>query len=439
MKPLTFEERLNRDCFCIDVDPEQVWSIVGQAAGAVVPLDALKAARPHLFSESPVFLSAADLAAMEAIVAGIEATVEVPTFQEVVLGWAPQIAQADLGPRGAFMGYDFHLTADGPKLIEVNTNAGGAFLNALLAQAQAACCPQVRALVPAANPLSDFEAVAWRMFEAEWGLQGRAGRPRVVAIVDEAPKEQYLYPEFLLAQAFFERHGVEALIADPNDLRLEDGCLRLGGVEIDMVYNRLVDFSFCEPKNAVLRRAYSTGAVVVTPSPRNHALLADKRNLTILSDPQRLEVLGIGVEQRRALAGVPRARLVTSENADALWRERKSLFFKPANGHAGKAVYRGDKLTRSVWEVIQRGGYIAQDFAPPSERHVQIDGDPQARKMDVRLYTYAGETILAAARLYQGQTTNFRTPGGGFAPVITLAEGDAGAKSPVPALPSTQP
>ena len=29
---------------------------------------------------------------------------------------------------------------DGPRLIEVNTNAGGAFLNALLARAQHACC-----------------------------------------------------------------------------------------------------------------------------------------------------------------------------------------------------------------------------------------------------------------------------------------------------------
>ena len=43
---------------------------------------------------------------------------------------------------------------------------------------------------------------------------------------------------------------------------------------------------------------------------------------------------------------------------------------------------------------------------------------PAARKMDVRLYTYNGDTLLPAARLYQGQTTNFRTPGGGFAPVL---------------------
>jgi hypothetical protein len=421
VRPLTQEEQLNRDCFCIDVNPEQVWSIVERAGGGVVPLDVLKAARPHLFSEAPVFLSAADLAAMQAVVAAIEAIGELPAFQNVVLGWAPEIAKVDPGPRGAFMGYDFHLTPEGPKLIEVNTNAGGAFLNALLAQAQVASCPEVQALIPTATPLEDFEAAACQMFEAEWRLQGRVGHPRVVAIIDERPEEQYLYPEFLLAQAFFERHGVEALIADPSDLRLEGGRLRLGGVAIELVYNRLVDFSFCQPEHAVIRQAYSSGAVVVTPNPRNHALLADKRNLTVLSDPRRLEELSVPTDLRRALAGLPDARLVTPENADELWRQRKALFFKPANGHAGKAVYRGDKLTRGVWETIVRGGYIAQDFAPPSERHVQVDGDPQPRKMDVRLYTYAGETMLAAARLYQGQTTNFRTPGGGFAPVITLA------------------
>jgi hypothetical protein len=42
------------------------------------------------------------------------------------------------------------------------------------------------------------------------------------------------------------------------------------------------------------------------------------------------------------------------------------------------------------------------------------------RKVDVRLYTYDGRLLLAAARLYQGQTTNFRTEGGGFAPVFFI-------------------
>ena len=50
-------------------------------------------------------------------------------------------------------------------------------------------------------------------------------------------------------------------------------------------------------------------------------------------------------------------------------------------------------------------------------RAVTVAGERITLKYDVRLYTYAGETLLLAARVYQGQTTNFRTSGGGFAPV----------------------
>jgi hypothetical protein len=51
---------------------------------------------------------------------------------------------------------------------------------------------------------------------------------------------------------------------------------------------------------------------------------------------------------------------------------------------------------------------------------VDVDGRPEPRKLDVRLYTYEGEVLLAAARLYQGQATNMRTPGGGFAPLFVV-------------------
>ena len=59
----------------------------------------------------------------------------------------------------------------------------------------------------------------------------------------------------------------------------------------------------------------------------------------------------------------------------------------------------------------------AQDF--PDHRHVAQLPAPTALKADIRNYAYGGVVKLVAARLYQGQTTNFRTPGGGFAPVFT--------------------
>jgi hypothetical protein len=258
------------------------------------------------------------------------------------------------------------------------------------------------------------------MFQREWALQRGTGMPRRIAIVDDKPEEQYLYPEFLLAQRFFLKNGIEALIVDAEKLRYEGGQLLVGNESIDLVYNRLVDFAFEHPQHEALRAAHQNSAVVVTPNPHVHALYADKRNLALLSDQAVLRAWGLSAEMVGDLAGVPRTVLVTSDNAAQLWEKRKKLFFKPAGGHGSKAVYRGDKLTKGVWAEIMRGGYVAQDFAAPSERMIKLDGLPQVRKTDVRLYVYDGQVLLTAARLYQGQTTNFRTPGGGFAPVFVI-------------------
>ncbi len=100
--------------------------------------------------------------------------------------------------------------------------------------------------------------------------------------------------------------------------------------------------------------------------------------------------------------------------------DAQPIFLQAAGGDGGKAVYRGDKITLRVWAEIQLGGYIAQEFAKPSERRIRGDGEIRSLKLDVRLYVYDGDPLLAAARLYQGQTTNFRTPGGGFAPVFVV-------------------
>lgn len=408
--------QLNRECFCVTLNQGALDEALRTASGDAAFAD-LIAQRPHLYSRAPVFLPKGDEAAMKAIVAALEAAVELSRYQAAIMSQAPEIAIHDFGPRGAFMGYDFHLGDDGPKLIEINTNAGGAFFNAFLAGAQIACCAEVeRAL--AQETLAAFEPSIAAMFEAEWMAQRRGKPLRTIAIVDDVPEQQYLYPEFILAKTLLERHGYEANIVDAGELRYEYGVLQAASGTIDLVYNRLVDFALAAPEHAALRTAYLDGAVVLTPNPHNHALHADKRNLTLLSDQATMREWGLSEEHLLSLSSMPRSRRVTRENASELWSERKRYFFKPASGHGGKAVYRGDKLTKTAWETILSGDYIAQDFAAPCERTIILNGERMQRKLDVRLYTYAGEVLLAVARLYQGQTTNFRTPGGGFAPVF---------------------
>ena len=60
---------------------------------------------------------------------------------------------------------------------------------------------------------------------------------------------------------------------------------------------------------------------------------------------------------------------------------------------------------------------MAQALVAPGQRALSDGETPEILKFDLRNYVYAGQVQWVAARLYQGQTTNFRTAGGGFAPV----------------------
>ena len=413
---------LNQHCFCVSVDRCALEAALGRELQDPAIAAALGQTHPHLLAPVAVFVSAREIAAMLDVARAIEGVVALPAYQEAALAWAPAIARTNAPTRGAFMGYDFHLTASGPTLIEVNTNAGGAFLNAVMAEALRACCSDARAAGPY---ITEFANEIGRMFEAEWRVQQGPRPLRTIAIVDDNPALQYLYPDFLIAQRMLRTQGYAARIVAATHLAYRDGVLSADGQVIDLVYNRLVDFALVENEHAPLRAAYQDGAVVVTPGPRHHALYADKRNLVLLSDPVALRRWGAAPSAIAALSvALPRVRRVTGENAGELWTDRKGYFFKPANGYGGKAVYRGDKLTHRVWKSIVEGDYVAQVLTPPSARMVKVDGLAHERKLDIRLYTYRGQLLLAAARLYQGQTTNFRTPGGGFAPVLVADEAE---------------
>ncbi|SCC93630.1 conserved hypothetical protein [Thiomonas sp. X19] len=413
-------DHLNRDCFCISLDRRLLSHALESALGQPGLYQLVQQRNPHLFSAQPVFVTGRHAQRMRAVVQAVEVVAALPAYQRAVLAAAPAAAQHDPGNPGVFLGFDFHLEADALHLIEINTNPGGALLSAALARAQRACCEEMQGLVPSAASVDAFEAGIVAMFLREWSRAGRAGKPERVAIVDTAPNEQYLYAEFLLFARLFERAGIEAVITDPGELRTEAGRLWHEAKRIDLVYNRLTDFALDAPAHIVLRQAWECDAAVITPHPRAHALFADKRNLALLCDAPRLRELGASAETATLLAAhVPQTEIVTADNAARLWAERRGLFFKPWAGFGSRAAYRGAKLTKSVWAEIVQGDYVAQALSPPGERRIGDATSAQPLKFDLRAYADAGQVQWFSARLYQGQTTNFRTPGGGFAPVYT--------------------
>jgi len=136
-----------------------------------------------------------------------------------------------------------------------------------------------------------------------------------------------------------------------------------------------------------------------------------------LTDSEWLRSKGVSQASVDALLrGIPETKLVHAADAAKWWAERKQWFFKPVSGYGSKGAYRGDSVTKRVFEEIMQSDYVAQRLALPDKRKVCIEGQgPQLLKFDARCYVYGGNIQLVAARLYQGQTTNFRTPGGGFA------------------------
>ena len=418
--------RLNQDCACYSLDI----AALRQSLHADSVLSAWwphwQDTHAHLFSATGLFISQHQVQAMQQAVRVLHEVMNLPAWREQALALAPEVARTAMGPRGVFMGYDFHLTESGPKLIEINTNAGGALLALALTRAQRACCDAAQEWLHPATDIASMEARWLDMFAHEWALQRpdapfilAHGPARTLAIVDEDPASQYLYPEFLLCQDMLQRAGVDARIVDPQALAWADDQLQHQGQRIDMVYLRLTDFYLEAPAHAALRQAWQAGACVFTPNPETHALHANKRHLVTLSDPQWAMQQGLSESVRQVLAAVvPQTQLLTPDNADRLWAERKRYFFKPLTGYGSKAAYRGDKLTHKTWAQISRLPYVAQTLIPPSQRVVMVGDERRALKADVRAYAYNGEVQLFAARLYDGQTTNFRSDGGGFAPVF---------------------
>lgn len=317
--------------------------------------------------------------------------------------------------KGIFMGYDFHLQNNNenknitPKLIEINTNAGGAFLNLCLLNA---------IYKNDKNNVADKLANEFvAMFKNEFAIfSNNQKNLQTIAIVDENPSEQFLYPEFEICQKILVKNNIQTIISSPENLSIQNNNLYYNNsIKIDFVYNRLTDFYLrSNAKNNALLTAYQNDFAAISPNPKIYDLYANKNNLINLSNANFLDNLNIDNQSKNILLKhIPKILKVKNNDTEYLWKQRKNLFFKTAEGYGSKAVYRGDKLTKKVFaEIIESDAYLAQEIIPPSE-HL-LKNINAVMKADFRCYCYNGKIQLVAARLYQGQTTNFRTENGGF-------------------------
>lgn len=359
-----------------------------------------------------IALSAEHFAAIRRATALLFELAHSAPYQREVDADAGEIERFAPGNFGVFMGYDFHLGPEGPRLIEINTNAGGALLNGL--HTAALCDPKkLECLCSDLLPVEAIQDRITRSFREElWAARGEGAELRRLAIVDERPREQFLYPEFQLFVELFARDGIQAEIREAG----------AAVSDVDLVYLRDTDFLLEQPRSAALRAAYLARDVVVTPSPREHHLLANKRRLALFSSRAALARLGVAPEDADFLVDVVPETLSLAElGIERAWDERHRWVFKPCAAFGSRAVYRGDKISRKkLAEIAIDPRYVAQRRVEPGEVEVETLDGPRAMKFDVRAYAYRDEILLLGARVYQGQVTNLRSPGGGFSAICVV-------------------
>lgn len=325
-----------------------------------------------------------------------------PAYQQQIAAELPDIARFCPGNAAVMMGYDFHLSDQGPRLIEINTNAGGVGL-------------ALRACRGEPQPTPSLQRRLLQMFQGEWQAF-RPGRAlQTVAIIDDQPEQQWLYPEMKRFAQWLGQDGIAVVIADPGQLEIKRGGVFCAGQSIDLLYNRHCDFYLETPEMAGIRQAYLNRDVCLTPNPFVYGHLADKRRQILWRNPVAMHQAGLNAAEIDVLQQLlPESHLLADLGIDRAWEMRKDLVFKPVDRFGSKGVFVGKSISRKRFNELEPQSTIAQQLVPPSQLE---DADGQSYKADLRLFAWRNKALGVAARLYQGQVTNLSTEGGGFAAV----------------------
>ncbi|MBF0610656.1 MAG: hypothetical protein G8345_13670 [Magnetococcales bacterium] len=358
-----------------------------------------------------VLLSRDHLRQMVHLVRLLHRLSQLPTYHAMVDPVLPETARYHSGPSGLPMGYDFHITPQGPRLIEVNTNAGGLLL-AWLAHHDGdlfdwrSQIPQKIIKDALASPL----AAAFRQEARLAGVEVQRA-----VILDDTPEGQFLYPEMVIYQHLFQAMGWQAVIASPQELTMDANGVYWQGEAVQLIYNRHCDFYLETPAMAGLAAAWMGQKVALTPHPRVYGLLADKRRMPLWQEGSLLARCGFSAEEVAWVQQwIPASGMLENFSGDEIWQERKKWVLKPVTSFGSRGVVLGESMSRTRFNSLTPATTLVQEMVPPS---LVVHGEEKL-KCDWRLFAYQDRILAVAARLYKGQVTNLRSEGSGFAKVI---------------------
>jgi hypothetical protein len=345
--------------------------------------------------------------------------------------------ELDPGPPDlAFSRLDALVTPEGPRFIEINSDAPAGFGYGDRMARLFRELPVFRAFereVPVSYQGSEEALV--RSVATQWRASGGTGRPRI-AIADWAEADTRADEE-ILREAFAVR-GFECVVADPRTMEVHGGRLHAGGAPVDLVYRRAVlsELVGREIEVQAFMGAYRHRLCPFVNSFRCR-LSEDKAFFAILTDeafaqlltPEERELIGRvlpwtrRLEERRTRKGGVEIDLVPYVLAS-----RESLVLKPAHEYGGREVIVGSEASWPEWDAAVRGAlggaWVVQErITLPEEPFPVFDGgDLQLvpLKLNVGPFYVAGEPAGAVARASRSSVVNVSV-GGASVPTFVVS------------------
>jgi len=267
------------------------------------------------------------------------------------------------------------------------------------------------------------------------------GQPKekpVIAIVDL--EDLPTIKEFELFRDYFQTHGYESIICSPRELEFDGGKLTRSGLEIDIIYKRLLVNEYLpimESQSALLD-AYRAGAVCMVNSFRGK--LVHKKAIFAVLTNERYAHLFDESEVKAIEAHVPWTRVFRDERTvnrgDPIdlveWTRANSdkLVLKPNDDYGGHGIFIGWNSSTSDWDdaisgALADGDYLVQERVKTAREMFPMITDDGGWEMveqlvDLDPLLFLGKVGSAFTRLSSNELANV-TAGGGMVPTFLIS------------------
>ncbi len=271
---------------------------------------------------------------------------------------------------------------------------------------------------------------------------GKADRKPVIAIVDL--KDLPTQKEFELFRDYFEEQGYDAVICAPDELEFDNDKLWYGGVEIDVIYKRLLvnEYLPIMEQAPALLDAYRAGAVCMVNSFRGK-LIHKKAIFAVLTDERHAHLFD--TEEHAAITNhIPwtrKFRAETTMNAgeeiDLVdWTRANSskLVLKPNDDYGGHGIYIGWNSSEAEWDAaietaLADGDYLVQERVSTAKEMFPMIFDEHGKwgmveqLVDLDPLLFNGVVGSAFTRLSTSELANVSS-GGGMVPTFIIGKND---------------